>query len=424
MGKLRIVVSAILFIMLIVIIGYAVTILFPGNNPEIANSIPDVINKEKNWLSIIWNWAAAIIIISSILSLPFLIGTMAENNDIFTNVKEGEGRAIMGAGDGGFIKFIWQHKGWTINENYDVVPAHGYKEVKLSKELNDNTYMVERDENVVLQKTAKEQFAELFGLTGVRLLGIPGLHTLHKYTFRWNSLRQSADENTKENGGIYFTPHEEVISHFILQTDSYYIRLEGAEDGDMIPLSLDIVLQLRITNPFKALFAVQEWLESVFGEMIPTLRRFTAGQKWEVLVKDMKKAANEYMEDLNKSDNSVTNIEKRFGIRIEKFNFLRISAAGASADVYEEYATRRFKAEKDAEVLWIGAKAEAKKIKKLAKAEQNRITTTYGAVEKQKELGKLIRSIEGLERAASGQGSVIFDGSILNGFKDLLKKAA
>ena len=336
---------------------------------------PEQPKSNESVLSTVMTYSLYVLLIINIIFLPYLIRELAENNILLTFAREGEAKPIMGSGDSGFQKFLFQYRGHYLDKEWNVIEESG-----------DNN-----------NKT-KNKFLSLinfFGLSGVKYLGIPFMQTLHTYTFRWNSLRQTADSTTQDNGGIYFTPHDEQLQHILLQQDIYYARVEGAEDNKMVPLNLDATIKVKIVNPYKALFRVQEWLEMVWGLVIPALRRYASTQDWEILVKNRAEKGSEYYEML-KSEGTIRDIKDNYGVDIMEFQFIRISPAGERAIMYEEAATKEYIATQ-----------EAKRIQILAAAEKNRIKTVYGQIEEHAELGQLIRRLEALEKAAEGQSNTI-----------------
>ncbi len=338
-----------------------------------------------NWISV----GIFVMALVNIACLPFFIREMARRNLIWTLVEEGTAKAIMGAGDSGFQKFVYQYTGWRLNEKWDVV-----SETKTREKFRD-------------------KIRRWLGLTGVRLLGIPGLHSVHRYRFRWNSLKQAPDETTTDAGGIYFTPHDEELDYIILQEDVYYARVESAEDVNMVPLDFDITLRIQVINPYKALFVAQEWLEMTWGIVLPAIRRFVATQKWEVLSKRMAEKEKKFEEEI--LGTSFQEMRDNFGVDIKELKIIRIRPAGKRAVMYEEAATKQYEAEQ-----------EAKRIKTLAAAEKARIKEVYGQIQEFEELGQLIRRLEALEKAAAGAGNTIISApelsNIAKAVEDISKK--
>jgi len=309
--------------------------------------------------------------IANIICLPFAIRLLAEKNIIFTIVKEGTAVAIMGSGDSGFQRFIFCFRGKTLDSTtWDVL-----------------------DTTITSDDTWQQKLIKFFGLSGVRYLGIPGMQSIHRYKFRWNSLLQSDQEGAQNAGGIYFKSHDEWLQYILLQDDVYYARVESAEDEEMVPLNLDITLRVRITNPYKALFVAQEWLEMTWAIVLPSLRRFISTKSWQELSGNLDQHEKDYTTSIQ---GDLHWLKINYGVRVEKFHVIRVQPGGSRATMYEEAATKAFE-----------ATAEAKRIRILAEAERDRIEKTYGKMEEYGDLGQTIRRLEALEKAAQGDSNTI-----------------
>ena len=319
-----------------------------------------------NTLTISLTTILTLILLSTLFILAVaLIRELALKDIFFTLVKEGTAKAIMGVGGSGFQRMIMQFSGKRINANGNI-DNKGKKDPWLKKKL---------------------------GLSGIKILGIPFLHTIHTYDFRWNSLKQAADKKTTDKGGIYFKPHDEPLKYIILQSDVYYARVEGAEDEKMVPLDVDLTLELQIKNPYKALFVAQEWLEMTWGIILPAVRRYISENEWQILAGKTKEKEEDFK---NSMGSVIKKLEKDFGIVLVEFRMLRIKPGGARATMYEEAATAEYKADQEAKAVLIAAKVEKK-----------RIRTVFGEVEKYKELGLAIYQLEALVNSSKGPGNMI-----------------
>lgn len=323
----------------------------------------------------IFSWNVLTISLTGILTLILLtvlfflgialVRELALKDIVFTLVKEGTAKAIMGVGGSGFQKMIMQFSGKKINSE-GTIEGNGPEDPWLKKKL---------------------------GLSGIRILGLPFLHTIHEYKFRWNSLKQAADKETTDAGGIYFKAHDDFLKYIILQNDVYYAGVKGAEDENMIPLDLDLTLEIVIVNPYKALFVAQEWLEMTWGIILPAIRRYVSENKWKDLAGKTEQKETDFMSSMKKV---IDDLEINYGIRLVKFRMLRIKPGGTRATMYEEAATTEYE-----------TRQKAKGILILAKAEQSRINKVYGEIKSHGELGAIIRKLEALEKSADGKGNTI-----------------
>lgn len=346
------------------------------------------------------------------VALIYLIRELAERDLFFTLVREGRAKLVMGAGGKGFERVIFTFRNYWMK----VPGKHDYSDGKLSNwdivHISDerlnvpfSNWLYKNLENV------QYKFSRLIGLYGVHWLGIPGLHTTYKYTFRWNSLVQSKlnDKIVETDGGIYFHPHEERIDYILLQPDIYYARIEGAEDKNMVPLSLDTTFRIRAFNPQKALMEVQDWLEMIWGLYLPEVRVYVANRQWDILNKHRHQEAVKLQKEKREL---VEYIFDHYGVRVEEFMFLRVGPYGKLKEEYEKAATSPYMAAKAAKVVAINAKAE-----------KGRIAEVYGEIQRQGETGELIRRLEAVENAAKGQGNFVITAPELTEVtKSILKK--
>jgi len=79
--------------------------------------------------------------------------------------------------------------------------------------------------------------------------------------------------------------HQEKIDYIIVQDDIFYTFIGGAESKDLLPMDIQLLLTIRIVNPYKALFRVQNWLEAVQNQTKPALRGFAASKTYIDLIK-------------------------------------------------------------------------------------------------------------------------------------------
>jgi len=347
-----------------------------------------------------------LLIVVDFICLPYLIKEMAKRDFFFTVVEEGTAKAIVGSG-GGFQKVVYQYEGYIIN---DPTNLQNY-----NNEYDDWEVLREKDKT----EDKADWFIEKLGLKGVKWIGLPGLHKVYRYKFRWNSLRQYKTPKVIDaGGGIYYEPHEEVLDYVLLQPDVYYVRVENAEDIGMVPLNLDIILRIRVSNPYKALFRVQEWLEMVWGKYLTAIRLYVAHQSWEELNRRLDEKSQEMQDRMKKEEDF---IHKEYGVRVEEFRFIRISPAGTRASMYEEAATKQFMAEKEAQRILTLADAEAKKILTVTEAEKERIRRIYNQIKEFGGFGEKIRAFEALEKAAN-KGTVIVSAPELAAFSEVYRR--
>ncbi|MFH0819850.1 MAG: SPFH domain-containing protein [bacterium] len=292
-----------------------------------------------------------------------VIKSMASKNFMFTVVKEGTTKVVMTAGAGGaFDRLLMQYRG---------------------HKLNDDGTVGQTEEERELSKVKTR-----LGLKGIRWLGFPRFFEVYKYPFSWVSIEQ------KNDGTMGLKPHEkQIIDYILVQDDIYYTKVDKAEDKEMIPLNIGLAFRIRIINPYKALFAVQNWLEMTFNTLTPSFRKGVAGEKWEDIQKNPEDFTTQYMDSV---EETINDLKGRYGIEVISVQMLTIDPSGEMVQKIRESSIKEFEARQDAKRKTIGADAE-----------KYRIETVYGALADRGKLGELVRRLEALETAAQS-GKLVF----------------
>jgi len=155
-----------------------------------------------------------------------------------TIVKEMTAKAVLKAGQ--FHKILVQQRGMTVDRYGNIVPGR-----------------------------------EWHPLGGIRWYGFWPLYSIYRYRFSWVGVKPDGT----------FVPHEpEVLDHILLKDDVYGLRVEGAEDNEKVPLDMDITLTVQIVNPYRALFGVQNWFETLVNRLVPYVRDFVTNHTYREMI--------------------------------------------------------------------------------------------------------------------------------------------
>lgn len=269
----------------------------------------------------------------------------APNNLFFTFVKEGTAKIIVKAGR--FQKALIQLGGMTLDNGWNVVP--------------DGTVVAGR----VFQ--GKRHL-----LGGLRFYGFWPLFDVYIYKFQWAGV-------TGE-GEIQKHPPE-ILDYILLKEDVYWAKVESAEDKELLPLDLELLLTIRIANPYKALFRIENWLEAVINRIEPRVRDLITQNPYEVLISDMKAIEDRLLEF------SVALREKEFSERYG-VDLRQIEVRGINPPAeYREATLKKYLAERQKEATVVGGQAQAE-----------RVNVEYGAILKKGWRGVLLRWFESKEK--------------------------
>lgn len=321
--------------------------------------------------------------IISPLVLFGLVYFLAKVNLFFTFVEEGMAKAIVKFGK--FHRIIISYEGFRLKKD------HGLKK---SGQINYDFL---------------SWLSNKLGLDGLRWVGIPFIHSVHTYEFRWTSYEQ-AEEGGKLVQRVVVKKKR--IDYILLQDDVYYAFIRAAETKDKVPVDVDILLTIRITNPYKALFRVQSWLEATENQLKPVLRSYIAKKSFSKLIERMD-GKTRSADDLLKWPVETSNgknvsldfyLDSRYGVRVKKIGFVRIDPI----EKHQEIALKKWEAEREAERIGVIANAEADRLQKVV-----------GKIKELGDTGTLIRTLEALEKTGEGQGNtVLFP---LGSLKDITK---
>lgn len=265
----------------------------------------------------------------------------APNNLFFTFVPEGRAKAVV-RGDK-FDKILMEWRGHKLDD----------------------------DGNVVELEEGEKEKKRFFG--GLRRYGLWPIQDIYVYPFQWTGVQ--------ENGKPDRHP-EEWLDFILLKDDIYWTAVESAEDKDLLPLNLELLLTIRVENPYKALFVVQNWLEAILNRLKPLARdRVTQSDYKELIV--AKEAIGEGLFEASETLRA-EEFSKRYGIKVRKIEVQDINPP----DEIRKETLAKFSAERQRERILVEADAEAQ-----------RIDVVYKKVRQFKDVGRLIRILEALEKS-------------------------
>ncbi|MBI2033612.1 MAG: hypothetical protein HYT13_00730 [Candidatus Liptonbacteria bacterium] len=324
-------------------------------------------------------------------SVILLINFLAKRNLFFTIVQEGKAKAVKKWGE--FHKLIIVYKDHAFDQDWNVRHA-SLADEEAEDFWDDKTQgFVKKQVELQIQKPL---FGGLLGkiIGKVFWIGIPPIYTIHEYTFRWLGLRQRARKELGREGELVeqVVDREEQLDFILLQDDTYFTFIKRAETrgkGMLVPIDVEVILTIRIVNPYKALFRVQDWLEVTLNQLIPVVRGFVSSREYETVISGLeegkpKPERDESMEpEARKKDPLLAGIAHyvltRYGVLIKKVGI-------GSVTPPEEVATAGIK-------------------KWGAEREKERIQAVYQTIADFGDTGLLVRTLEAVESAGNKQGN-------------------
>jgi hypothetical protein len=335
---------------------------------------------------------------------------LAYNKDfIFTEVTEGTVKAVMRGNQFSHFLIAWTGKSICNKPGeYDVLNESGEIERK----------------NLELGDVYNDPHPAAHPLGGYRFFGLPFLHNIYQYKFKWRGVGE---------GGKPQEERRKFIDYILLKRDVYYVVIEGAITGkkkELVPVDVGCLVTATVVNPHKALFRGQNWLQSLITLIGPQGNNLISLENYETLTSGrirfeermMKRLWHEpYVPDINEqggqnncSDQGeggepcpvagaekytfVEYMEEIWGVQIEDFRILQTSISkGLDKDTPQYAAAEKFINEMKQRGEIAAENGRAIQVGIKAAAEVGRIEKVTGAWEDAGDVGTLLMILEALK---------------------------
>jgi len=265
-----------------------------------------------NW----WFFGGLIGII--LLTIPFIWWGLAPRNLFFTFVEEGTAKTVM---RGATTKKVTTPEGKV----YKVTQGGQLCRVLIQWE----GHTLDKESNVVEGKERWHPFG------GLRYYGFWPFVQIYTYLFQWTGVA--------ENGEIQRHPKEK-LDYILLKDDIYWAKVEKAEDRELLPLDVEVILTLRVVNSRKALFAIQNWLETIINRTKPAVRDSITSESYSELIQKKEQIGEEIYGKLEEEL-----LEKeflgRYGIDVRKLEIKEINPL----EKYRDATLKKWLGQREAE---------------------------------------------------------------------------
>lgn len=298
-------------------------------------------------------WVTLVAIVGWCLLIALAIWIeWAPKDFIFTFVAEGTIKVVTRGGTP--YKFLLRWQGWHFATQEEID--------------NPQSTQALRCWDIVLTKEEKPAafWRRLFG--GLEFVGIPPWQEIFVYHFKWSHLH--------EDGTIH--THDEWLDYAYAMWDIYAIEMKSVEDKNGMPLSITLIIPMRIVNPYEALFEVGRWLPMVTGLLQSPLRRFIGQFSYQELLTMMTQKEGDlrslFWKEVDKAFEEQENVRtvrnttarlRIYGVEIDK------TRSGLNRvdppDSYREMTTKQYEASQEGEAAKIkGAAIGAATAKKIS----------------------------------------------------------
>lgn len=298
---------------------------------------------------------------------------------LFATVQEGRARPV--EWNQRFHHFIMNKQGHTFkgrlpNSNLDICKTEYWEVVPDTRQP--------RKYNLF------EKWLLVPSYQGLYYIGIPGTAKIPRNRFGWIEFNYAKQPDGTISNKKAPIPHEEMISHILVQPDVYFVSIDAAETKEGVPVTVNLLLTMEVVNTYKARYGVQNWLEAVTNQAEANVRRYVGSQEvLQMLTVDvadattsvpigMTQEAREQIEGILK--NEMRHIEQEYGVAIRIAQVQSVEIVGPDAAQYREAVTTEFTARAAAKKLGIQTEAEAKRITDLGVAEAGKFNAIIAAI--------------------------------------------
>lgn len=164
------------------------------------------------------------------------------------------------------IIYLW----WAPNDLYFTIIPEGYGVIVIRAGQFSKVLINWKNHILALQKSDEHDVGDVIeGVSPKRFLGgLTGygfwpLDNIHLYKFGWIGM---------EHDGTIREHEKRSLSNVLLMDDIYVARSEQIKDRDGLECNVNTALTMRVVNPYKALFCVQNWLEMIMIRVKASVR--------------------------------------------------------------------------------------------------------------------------------------------------------
>lgn len=219
------------------------------------------------FFSLWWGFAALLVLAFLVtvgVKLLLKAYELAEENVLFTFVKEGTAKAIMRGGE--FVRLVMEFENFHLNDphqNYYDPSKPDWQVIYHGAKADSDGKLIPGHERDVLHSDGfYDRRPWLLKITGLHWVGIPPVATVYKYRFKWKEISTSAD------GRPCIRPRDEMTDYIYISDFTYGLYSGKAQTVDGVTVEIIHVDTVAVRNPYHALFVGKDWLprtESVTG---------------------------------------------------------------------------------------------------------------------------------------------------------------
>lgn len=354
----------------------------------------------------------------AIVVSPFFTQWLAQENILFTTVKEGTVKAIMRGK--AFDHFIMAFAGYHLN---DPRQKDGRHRISYKNESGDEVKMPDWDV-VYHGKGNKRQFQEgkqqedlhyddrpwLLRHLGLHWVGWPWANSVYVYAFEWNETFTD-----KADGKDKVLPRAEATDFIFVADFTYAIVTDGAETKDRLPINVLTLVTTAVRNPYRALFSGEDWMRRVTAAINGQRRSFIGNKLFEELIQTKDGERTAFSEPVIKLTSDLPDdkegaqprgLRGRYGVEIRTADVQTIELSGTGKEKHQEAATKAYVAKQEAEAIVRAGTAKAEVVERIGDAEATALSKRLKVIKENGDEGMLLAQLDAM-RDAGGAGARI-----------------
>ena len=316
-----------------------------------------------------------------VVGSPLWVYLLARFDILYTFIKEGRG-VIIKRGDQ-FFRAMIKWEGHDIIDSEEKLVAHQGARPGEPVEMWD---IIPTGIVPLTPLSWLEHF------TGARWIGLPPWFSVYWYKFERTTLEPTGAVDANGHPILRPTFSDEETKWVFLADTVYWGKVEGAETRQKVPVDVEFLETMRVTNPWRALFGVTQWLDAVIKLSVQRGRQYLGTRTYEQLVRGEnatpEKGFSGGLTILREE------VHESYGTFIVRVDIYSITLAGSVAADYEKASTAEFTASAKAKTTTIQGKAEAKVIEVTGEARKKALNAQILAYKESPEAAKDLLTAE------------------------------
>lgn len=348
-----------------------------------------------------YSMVAAILVLALMtVGIPFFLKWLAEENVLFTTVKEGTVKVVMRGGS--LDRFLMSFSGYHLNDPANKQYRADQPEWEVLYHGKDNRHGFTREDDEYYDTRPA-----LLRHLGLYWVGWPWANSIYVYAFEWNETYTE-----RENGEEKVLPRSEATDFIYVADFTYAIVTDSAQTQDRLPTNELTLVTLAVRNPYRALFSGEDWMRRVTAAINRHVRTFIGDEDFQSLIstKDLTEfsapiiALTDKLPD-DKTDNPPYGLQGRYGVAIRTADLQTIELAGAAKDEHQAAATRVYIAEQEAKATLLAGEAAAKVVEMMGEKEASKLRARLEVIKEHGEAGVLLAQLDAMEESSKGAGN-------------------